>query len=420
MRLKHFHRSALRLDLAKTILSKTGVAVFGALTAILISSGAGKELLGVYAAVRLIPVFFVLLADFGYSTSYSYKINSQKVSAEIVLQNGIVWLACVFLLHLAAVAIFLSVRALGFLADHSIAAGVMLALVSFFYAALLHGMNFFRATKKLGIANRIFSILEFFILSSVFFASQILKKNFTEVFFIQILLLAHFLVFLKILFDVNQLKYKLNLTFSAEVIFSSLRYGLRTQFSSAAQLIYYRIDQMIVGFYLGAGDLGLYFIASKSAEIFRILVVTIVFVYEPLLARLKSDDAVAVVKKTYWKLIFINSFVVLSGILAVPYLIPFFFGEWAASAIIPTIIIIMGLIFSGASGLINAYNCSIGRPDLNNFVIFCSLLIMVILNFTLIPLWGILGAATSAATTQVVSALGYRLVFNRFVHKTFT
>jgi O-antigen/teichoic acid export membrane protein len=276
---------------------------------------------------------------------------------------------------------------------------ILVGLAAPFYALHLHIVHFLRSVKKVGLANLAFvsTELALFVLTAVFAA----KTSLTNETVVIAVVIAWISVSAAYLLVLSQSGYSIRPKVNRQLIVRNLRYGIKTQASGVFQFLNYRIDQLIIGAFLGATDLGLYSVASKSAELFRFFSRSVSFTVEPILAGHQYENAHIFVRKNRWKIFSANLMFMTFGLLLVPAVLPLVFGDWAVAATPYFYILSIGLIVGGSNGLMGAYNKAIGEPERNTRVMLAGLLAASALNLVLVPAIGISGAAWASVFAQV-------------------
>lgn len=408
--------SVVRLHVVITIVSKVGAAAFGAITAAVVGYAGGAAVLGYYALIRVLPAIFVLLTEFGISNSYPYLIKRKGYDPDRVYRSGIFSSIAIATLQLLVWGALAAALKKYFFEDLRYREVLLVGLLAPAQVILLHATNLQRAVGKFKGANLVFVALELAVLAVL--VPSLVRGGITIASIIHGVVVAHAAVATSVLVYLSLVGYKFKPKFDRDVLFSSLSYGVRAQVGNAFQVLNYRIDQLIIGGLLGAEALGPYVVAAKSAELFRFFGSSIVFVMEPVLASASVEQAADLVKKHSRRVLFASGAVVIVGMLAVPFLLPIFFGEWAAVAIWPFFIISVGMLISGANGMYAAYNFAVGRPEWNTRIITVGLVVTVLANLALVPQFGAVGAAIAAAAMQVSVTVGFRLHFHNYRQST--
>jgi len=178
-------------------------------------------------------------------------------------------------------------------------------------------------------------------------------------------------------------------------------YGLRGQVGGLITLLNLRLDVAILGAMAGPAVLGGYAVASKYAELLRLPGTAVTWVFYPRLAKLDQPEAAAVARRMIRP--------ALAGILvaAIPVallaspVLRILYGASFGPAVAPARVLVAGMILAGASGVASAYLYGRGTPGLNSLVLGVGLALTVVLDVTLIPQFGALGAAVASTAAYL-------------------
>lgn len=173
--------------------------------------------------------------------------------------------------------------------------------------------------------------------------------------------------------------------------------------SSVVVSLYMRLDQLMIGYLLGAVDVGYYSAVTRLNEavyFFPIILVTILY---PSLIKLMSSDEVKFQKvmQNIYSMMFLLaiSFSLMISVFSEGILDVLYGGEYARANVVfivhawCSIFVFMGIV-SSKYLVLNGW----GRKLL--FKSLLGLMLNVILNWVLIPMYGILGAAISTLVGQ--------------------
>ena len=173
-------------------------------------------------------------------------------------------------------------------------------------------------------------------------------------------------------------------------------------------LLNLRLDFVLLAVLTGPAVLGVYAVASKFAELVKVPAMALTYVLYPRFAR-QRDEAAARARAMLPKAVLLTGGVV-APLWLLSYLLPVIYGPAFQDAVVPAQIILLGLVFEGAAGVVSGFLYGIGRPGLNSLAILAGLALTVALDIVLIPPFGATGAAVASAvayfTTQV-TLLGF-------------
>jgi len=190
-------------------------------------------------------------------------------------------------------------------------------------------------------------------------------------------------------------------------------YGTRAQIGGVIGLLNLRLDFLLLGALAGPAALGIYAVASKFAELLRLLPLALTYVLYP---RFTSDGPeVARIKA--------RALMPKAGALtlgaAVPlalsagFLLPAIYGAEFIGAVIPAYILLVGLASEGFSSVATAFLYGTGRPGLNSIAMGAGLAVTVVLDLLLVPAHGATGAAVASSVSYLTVSTVLALFFFR-------
>jgi O-antigen/teichoic acid export membrane protein len=178
-------------------------------------------------------------------------------------------------------------------------------------------------------------------------------------------------------------------------------YGLRGQVGGLITLLNLRLDVAILGAIAGPAVLGGYAVASKYAELLRLPGTALTWVFYPRLAKLERSRAGSVARRMIRPtLAGVAVAAVPVALLAAP-VMRLLYGSSFGAAVTPAQVLVAGMVLAGGSGVASAYLYGRGTPGLNSLVLGAGLVITVVLDVTLIPRYGALGAAVASTAAYL-------------------
>ena len=172
-----------------------------------------------------------------------------------------------------------------------------------------------------------------------------------------------------------------------------------------------RLDFIVLSVLTGPAVLGVYAIASRFAELVKILGLALAYVFYPKFARDGPVKATVNVQRLIPKAGALTAGSVVVLWVAAGLVIPAFYGSHFASAITPSRIILLGLPLEGVAAVITAFLYGVGRPGLNSCAMGAGLIATVLLDLLLIPPFGAVGAAIASAVAYLSTALALITLF---------
>jgi O-antigen/teichoic acid export membrane protein len=196
-----------------------------------------------------------------------------------------------------------------------------------------------------------------------------------------------------------------------DVAADSIRLGLKGHVGRIANLLTWRLDVMILAALASVEVVGCYAVASKAAELFRPLSASLTFVLRPLIASLPVGEARARGMFLYRRTFVLNLIaVVIMAFVGRPLIVGLFGAEFV-SAVPAFQLLLIGLAVNGADGVLSGYNVGIGRPELNTYTALAGVAVTLVGDVTLIPPFGLIGAAITSSAAYLVRAAAFTAIF---------
>ncbi len=188
----------------------------------------------------------------------------------------------------------------------------------------------------------------------------------------------------------------------AELFWRTLRYGIKFHISMLAGIIIFRADLLVVNFFRGAAEAGVYGVASQMALMIMLLpgvIATLLFPRVSAEQDVNGELTCAVTRRT----VFVMAIIVAA---AVPFsfALPLLYGAQFVDATVQLLILLPGVYFiSIESVLVQHFNAT-GLPRAIPLFWVLTLAVNIALTLALAPTYGARGAA-------VASTISYALIF---------
>jgi lipopolysaccharide/colanic/teichoic acid biosynthesis glycosyltransferase/O-antigen/teichoic acid export membrane protein len=194
-------------------------------------------------------------------------------------------------------------------------------------------------------------------------------------------------------------------------------FGSRGQLGNMLWLMNLRFDFLLLGALAGPAVLGIYAVASKFAELMRLVPTAINYVLYPRFARLGPARATQEARRLLPRAAALT--LAMTPVLAVVCYIalPIFYGAAFRGAVGPAEVITIGLSIEGAAAVASAYLLGCGRPGLNSVAMGTGATITVTLDVVLIPLLGAMGGAITSAITYLTTTAMLTLLARRLARR---
>ncbi len=400
-------------NIAITLTAQVPAIVFGIISGILTTRLLGPEGKGVFALYLANVEILALLFSFGTEQGIVYFISNKKINVYKIQALSIIVFLVSILLN--STFIFMTSSNLVFIKDYSgifFRLYVLLLFILTFYNSLI--IAFLKAKKKfkqisfitiISTSINLISFLTYFLLVRF----NKVENSIRFVFIIGFCLIIINGIIYSFYFTRNY-KFKPNfkISLNSDVLpfykFSFLGYaGMLVNFLN------YRFDIWLVSYFKGAIQLGFYSLAVNFSQLIMLFSRIFSGVMTPYLAssntRIRNSIFLTYSRINFSIIVLIVVVLSFTG----DYLLVFMYGVDFAESVAPFKILLAGMIFTGASQIYSAYVSTSGRNDLCLYTNLIGLFFTVVLDFILIPRYGIVGSAYATAISYFTIFLTYLL-----------
>lgn len=185
------------------------------------------------------------------------------------------------------------------------------------------------------------------------------------------------------------------------------------------------VDIYMLGYFASSAAVGVYNIAFQLGNLFTAVLTTIGFLLPPVLTRLYDEGKHVEMRRTYqvmtkWMVVVaVPLFVVLFGFPEL--VITLAFGDSYRDGAVVLRILAVGNFLAILLGLNARSLIGLGANKVVNYVLIAQTVVNIALNYVLIPIYGIAGAAVASMVAVLVSdILGSAVLYTRFGVHPFT
>lgn len=393
-----------------TFAGQGGLVLLGAVSGIILARLLGPEGKGVFTAVTTAAGMIALLVEFGLRTAMTRAIAAGRATWKDALATTLALYGMLSLVWVPILILLLLTQRERLFADLPLALltlGLIIVPLSLLRGALhsvLDGHHLLPETRALLLVER-FSIILGYLLFIVFFGLGVRGA-------VLALLAGTAVGLLATLLLMRRLDNPGPPRIRRELIPELFRFGRAIYASFLAQSFNYRLDALILFAITGDAAVGLYSVAVALAEMPLNLPDSMASVLFP---RVSSDTDGAEVRTAH--LSRVTVFVILaSGLVMALVGYPFIaltFGPKFVGAYPALLALWPGMILLGQSKLMSADLAARGLPQHPARASWISLIVTLGLDFALIPILGIMGAAIASSAAYTVSAVIIYLAYRR-------
>lgn len=188
----------------------------------------------------------------------------------------------------------------------------------------------------------------------------------------------------------------------AKLFRQMLRYGLKFHIATVVPLLIFRGDLIIVKYFHGASEAGVYDVATQASLLLMLLPGVVGTLLFPRVTAEEDREGLLTSRATRHTAFVMLVLCLLAAALAIVF--PLIYGNQFAGATLQFWVLLPGVFLVSVESVMVQHFSAMGLPVLVPLFWLATLVLNLILNFALIPAWGGLGAAIS-------STLSYTMIF---------
>ncbi len=213
--------------------------------------------------------------------------------------------------------------------------------------------------------------------------------------------------------------YHARFSFNLHYLFAILPYGIKMYIGVLFNYFLLRSDVLMVNYFIGKSQTGLYSLASSLADILLTISSSVALILQTKLIELPDDrDRIFLENKAIKAVLFIMLIAVIFAGLIGGELIRIIYGVEFAGSIRVFRILMPGILFWGLNSIISSYFAAINRLNITVIAAGISFFINVILNYLLIPRIGIIGAGFASSISYGIDTLIRGMYYMRLRNRT--
>lgn len=370
---------------------------------------------GAYSLILLVPTLLFTLGNLGINISNVYFGGKQKYSwTEIASNSLILALALGFSIAIAFLMYFFIFEPsfLKELEPRSLVLATLMLPVNFlfiYFRYILLGQNRIKEFNLVGLASSSALLALIFL---ILFAFQ------GEVFGAILATAGAALITTILCILLVRRVTKITWSFHPALFKDSLKFGIKGYLGNVIQFLNYRLDMLLVNFFLSVAFVGYYTIAVSFAEAlwyFPSAVGTVIFART---SGVSTEEANRFTPRVFRNTLFLTTLAAVALFFLSKSFVLLLFGSAFLPAIQPLKILLPGVVALGSTKVLTNEIVGRGRPIINTIAAGVSLIINILLNILLIPAMGISGAALASTISYSVTSIIVFIVFIRISHNT--
>lgn len=202
------------------------------------------------------------------------------------------------------------------------------------------------------------------------------------------------------------------------IVKALLSYGIRAYSFAITSFLNLRLDQFIIGLMLNISQLGIYSAAVAISELSSKISRAITTVLFTRVSASTSDEANQLTGRVSRLSLAITFLFCVATALGGEYIIRIAFTDEFAMAYLPLLLLLPGILCFNLSQILSTDLAGRGKPEIGTYATLIGLIVTVIGNFILTPIYGIAGAAITASMAYFVAAVVVAWVYMQVSKQT--
>ena len=393
-------------QVATTLAVRLVMGVNSVVTGVLVARWLGAKELGALAVLNVTVAYAVQIASFGLVLANTYFIAQDRRRLAPVLTNSLLFAVIAGSLVALLTVVFGRVVPALFEDIPDPLLAIAVAAVPFQLLSLM-GLNVFLAVGKIQKSNALDLLGQSLLLVNAVIALVLLHRGLPTLITlnsaagIAVGLLVIWMVarYVKCISDEHDIgRWRLD----GELFRRMMRYGLKIHTQTIASLLLFRVDLLIVKYFRGSAEAGVYSVASQVTLLLMLLPGVISTLLFPRIAS-QNDERGELACLVTRHATFIMFLICLA---AVPFifLLPVLYGPAFADAVTQTLILLPGVFLISIAGVLSQHFSGTGLPLPLPFFWLGAFVLNTVANCLVVPVMGGPGAA-------ITSSISYVLVF---------
>lgn len=389
-------------DVAWTLGTRVLMIVNSVAAGIIVAHWLGAKGVGELAVINVAVTTIVQLGSFGLPSSNTYFIAQDRAHFRAATVNSFLFAAVIGSLLAEALSVAASFRPdwFGFVPPDLIriaSVQIPFLLLTLIGLNILLALGKLREFNLLDLASQSFILVNALLILIVFGRGldALVKLNTVTSVLVSIVVVVLLVAGGKKLVDS---KWRAD----AALLRRMITYGLKFHISVLASAIIFRADLLVVNHFRGAGEAGVYSVATQFGLLLMLLPSVIATLLFPRVTA--EQDAHG---ETTWLVTRYTALIMLvCCLVAVPvsFLLPLVYGAAFSEATMLLLILLPGVYFIGLESVLVQHFSALGLPRTIPIYWVVTLVVNLVLVFALVPQFGAYGAA-------IASTVSYALIF---------
>jgi len=398
-----------------TLVRQVTSIIIGLLLVVILARTLGPELQGFYTTITLFALILNMIFNFGINISTVYYVSKKEIQIEQAFYNNLLVGIVLGVFGIVGGGGYLLLFGSSTFPDIPLPLLYMILLTVPFIIINSFFQTIFQGIQNFKIFNTVLIVTQFSNLFMVVVLVVFLNLSITGA--LLAFFLGHFLTTLYILY-VLFFKYKIKITRKSSVdrvyLKKSFTYGFKSYLSNLFTFLNYRLDIILVGFFVNPFAVGIYATAVNVSEKLSVFTQSISTVLLPKISSLGEEvdrnKLTSIVSR------FMLFFMILLGValfVLSDWVIQLMFSDRYLGSSLLLKIMLPGIALLAVEKILSNDIAARGRPEINMYVSIANVIFSVTLNLILIPKYGAVGAAVTTSITYGLSFFVKCVLFSK-------
>jgi len=383
-------------DVASTFSIQSLALCIGIANAIILARCLGPQNKGIVAMALLVPNMLILFLSAGMNLACVYYVGSEKMDVATVSSHCVAYSLAVSVFCVVGVIPMVATGVLnrllpglppGLLLLSSLV--IPLGLLHILFSGILQGLRHIPTLNVITFVQSVLLVSFDFVLLVWFRAGAAGA------------ILAHLASITLAVCVLGVCLFRQGAVFvprwKGSVLRPMVAYGLRGHIGNLLHFFNYRLDMFVVNYYLTPGDVGIYTISVRLAELLWMFPRSAAFVIFPKAAA-TNPEAMNTFTPKVFRLVIGLSILCAAGLVVVGRpLISLFFSRAFVDAYLPMVALLPGTALLGSTKILTSDIAGRGYPQFHSISAGCALVLTIVLDFWFIPRHGVLGASVASS-----------------------
>ena len=399
------------LDISITLVTNIIQLALGIGSSIIIARTLGPKGKGIYSLAILLPTLLVSFGNFGFGQASIFFIGRKRYSLNDVFSNNVslsFLLGTIYVIAGAIIIKFFSNSMFPGIENKFLFLALLLIPVQFFQNfvnSILLGLQRIKEYNLINIIRSfIFLLMLIILLISKFNVETIILAN----------ILSCFIGAIILFFIMRKIINNFYVRFNKNYIKDAFKYGFKVYLGNIIQFLHYRIDIFMINIFLTPIAVGFYSVAVGITEKIWLVSQSAGLVLFPKVSAETDKKNLKEFTPIICRNVLLITFVCAILLLFLgKLLIILFYSNKFLDSILPFRILLIGTVIMSGWRILANDIYGRGKPELNIYISFISVILNIVLNILWIPKYGINGAAWATSISYSVAFVLIIIVYSK-------